>query len=136
MAAIACDVDSPIHGNLFGDQILVNGDRVGIVDWDDFCLGDPLYDLGRLVAHLIFMFRRGVARPARGASDIATLLEAYARESGQNLEWPRLRWQIAVALLMRAKISALRPLPEGWVEDVKAALAEASKVLKNRSDWL
>ncbi|WP_243147629.1 aminoglycoside phosphotransferase family protein [Scytonema sp. UIC 10036] len=42
--------NQPIHGNLHGDRILYSPDGIGVVDWDALSLGDPLYDVGRLLA--------------------------------------------------------------------------------------
>jgi len=47
-----------------------------------------------------------------------------------RLEPSRLQWHAATALLLRAKISALRPLPEGWTELVACSLLQARRVLE------
>lgn len=126
----------PIHGNLFADQILVDGDQVGIVDWDDLPLGDPLFDVGRLIAHLIFVSRQcGLVR-APLAGCVRLMLESYARESGKPLAVDRLSWQVCVALLMRAKISALRTLPPSWRDELAATVEEAATLLDHHSMWV
>lgn len=122
--------DGPMHGNLFGDQILVDSGRVGIVDWDDLATGDPLYDVGRLIAHLIYISRRAETR------GVNVLLNAYAGATNRTVDVSRLRWHIAVALLMRAKISALRMLPAGWMEDIAMAIAETDRILAGKGEWL
>lgn len=126
----------PIHGNLFGDQILVESGRIGIVDWDDLCLGDPYYDVGRLIAHLIFVARQQGVEPARRAHLIAAMVDAYGRDTGRQVDWVRLRWQIAVALVLRAKISALRPLSTAWIDELDQSTIEASRILDGHSAWL
>ena len=136
MSGVTFDQRTPVHGNLFGDQILIEGNEVAIVDWDDMALGDPMYDLGRLIAHIVFV---SSAHPEARTALIAateTLLDGYRRESGMALDRDRLRWQVAVALLMRAKISALRILSPRWIADIQDALSEASVVLDGRSLWL
>ena len=136
MIRLTFDRQTPVHGNLFGDQILINGTQVAIVDWDDLALGDPLFDVGRLIAHIAFA--SGAHPEARAAliAAAATLLDAYIHEANTALDMDRLRWQVAVALLMRAKISALRILSPTWIADIQGALAEASLVLDGRSAWL
>lgn len=121
--------DVPVHGNLFGDQILMDGCRVGIVDWDDLAVGDPLYDLGRLVAHVLFVSRREAADGARWAPCIDALLESYQQAVGTEVDGERLRWHVATALLMRAKISALRVLDEDWVSACRQSVDEARRIL-------
>jgi len=133
---LAFDSAAPVHGNLFGDQILVDDGHIGIVDWDDLALGDPLHDVGRLIAHMRHEHAAARAAPEVGCASIAGLLRGYARASGHGIDASRLRWQVAVALLMRAKISALRALPEGWIAQIVRALDEARAVLADRSPWL
>ena len=129
------DAAAPIHGNLFGDQILIDADgRVGIVDWDDLCQGDPLYDVGRLIAHVLFVSLCD-GRPATDVTRcLDELLAAHPSTRRPEPIWPRLCWQVAVALIMRAKISALRPLPDGWVGSTCAAIEEAGRVLDGTSE--
>lgn len=129
------DTDVPIHGNLFGDQILVAQDQIGIVDWDDLCTGDPLFDLGRLIAHTIYGSRLGQVH-LRTARCVDALLRGYAEALGRKPDLHRLRWHIAMALLMRAKISALRPLAEAWIEDIWFAITQARGMLQHTSEWM
>lgn len=124
----------PIHGNLFGDQILIDGGRVAIVDWDDLCAGDPLYDLGRLIAHMIYA---GLAEGTSSstAEKIAVVIAAYQSHSATTIDTIRLRWHTAAALLMRTKISGLRRLSKGWRTTTKAALGEADSILSGARTW-
>ncbi|RMH01254.1 MAG: hypothetical protein D6702_11910 [Planctomycetota bacterium] len=117
---------APIHANLFGDQILAGAAGIGIVDWDDLCLGDPAFDVGRTAAHFLFAVSgRGPAERER----LAAFLAGHAERAGESPPEPRLAWHIAAALLLRAKISALRPLAPGWPEQVERSLAMAHAVL-------
>lgn len=133
---LSFDDPAPIHGNLFGDQILIDVDQVGIVDWDDLGIGDPLYDVGRLFAHVIYLARRETLLERRVADHLGAMMDAYVEETGRAVAWDRLRWHVAVALLMRAKISALRMLPTGWMDDIAMAITEADRVLTGKSQWL
>jgi hypothetical protein len=135
-ATLAFETQATVHGNLFGDQILVDAQHIGIVDWDDLALGDGLYDIGRLIAHLMHVHATGAIVPSVTARAVGELLHHYQRTSGTPIDSARLRWQIAVALLMRAKISALRTLPEGWIEQTVHAVAQARAVLGGGGPWL
>ncbi len=122
---------TPIHGNLFGDQILIGPDRqIGIVDWDDLRMGDPLHDVGRLIAHVIFVSRQVGGEPGDLAASMQAFLQAYEEATGQALARERLRWHVAVSLLERAKISALRPLSASWIDEVKNSVIDANGVLE------
>ena len=124
-AALAFPSDRLIHGNMFGEQVLVASDlSIGIVDWDDLRRGDPMFDLGRLIADVLF-----VREPA-GEHDAAcaALVSGY-ESAGGVVEASRLRWHVATALLLRAKISALRTLKDGWIAAVVRAVARAREIL-------
>jgi len=126
----------PLHGNLFGDQLLVATNQLGLVDWDDLSFGDPMFDLGRLLAHLRFL---AIRRPQIGVTvlgGLAKLLAAYRSRRDAEIEWRRLEWNTQVALLMRAKISGLRPLPTTWKEDLTDTLTLVHHSLKSGLDWV
>ncbi len=127
---------SIIHGNLFGDQILVHSNQVGMVDWDDLCEGDPFYDLGRLIAHFILLTQQEHLEQAKVVRCVSSLIDGYAKVAEKPITWNRLLWQTAVALLMRAKISALRTLHPSWIGDIPWAIGEAGLILDGRSSWL
>lgn len=129
------DEAAPIHGNLFCDQILVHPDHIGIVDWDDLCQGDPLYDVGRLIAHILYLSLQGQVDRGRAVAIVDLLLRGYGQGSQRRIPWSRLRLQVVMALLLRAKISALRTLPAGWMADVASAVNEARQILNGRCCW-
>ncbi|NQU50538.1 MAG: phosphotransferase [Planctomycetes bacterium] len=119
----------PIHANLFGDQILIDKKDVGIVDWDDLSKGDPCFDLGRLIAHYLYVVHCVNDRPLQDDGFIRNLLDGYNAKAKRNADIKRLTWHIACALPMRAKISALRMLPPGWVGQIDRACQLAEHVL-------
>lgn len=45
---------SPIHGDLRWDQFHVHDEQLNLLDWEDFCLGDPARDLGTLAGEWIY----------------------------------------------------------------------------------
>ncbi len=132
-------LDAPIHGNLFGDQILYGREGIGVVDWDALALGDPLYDVGRLLAHLLYVAGRqtlNATAPSAATRCSDSLLSAYESESGQPVDWPRLTWHVATQLLLRGKISSLRQLPERWQRHLVFAVTEAARVFDGQSPFL
>jgi len=121
----------PIHGNFFGDQVLVQEargaapPRVGIVDWDDLTLGDGEFDVGRMIAHIRYVHWQ---ENRTGSKLLEEALLAGYRAGGGRLDARRLDWYVAVCLLMRAKISGLRKLAPGWHELAKRTLDESARV--------
>lgn len=123
-----------IHGNLFGDQILYSGRspegrRVGIVDWDAWSCGDAHFDLGRFIAHFLYVVRLRGLPEADASACVRAMLRAYEDAGGVEIDRPTLDWHLAAALLLRAKISSLRPLRRGWPGHFELMAAEAERVL-------
>jgi hypothetical protein len=125
-----------IHGNLFGDQILYRPNGIGIVDWDALSIGDPLYDLGRLIAHLIYIAGREKISPPAVNACVEALLRAYEQETNRLIDHSCLVWHIATQLLLRGKISSLRKLVEGWQADLDFVVNESERVLDGQSLYL
>jgi aminoglycoside phosphotransferase (APT) family kinase protein len=123
---------APIHGNLFGDQILyedaAKAMRVGIVDWDAWALGDRHFDLGRLIAHFLYIARTEGLPETAVAACIQALLESYQAGAGA-VDSRMLEWHVATTLLARAKISSVRKLRPGWPRHVELTLAAAERIL-------
>lgn len=42
-----------IHRDFYGDQVVVDGGRLYLVDFDLYCMGDPALDAGNFLGHLI-----------------------------------------------------------------------------------
>jgi len=126
----------PIHGNLFGDQILYGQENIGIVDWDVFCYGDPLYDIGRLIAHLLFLGGTEGLASSEVNSCTEALLQGYRDkvEEPVNRQW--LSWHVAAQLLMRGKISSLRKLPENWIRQMTFVVKEAERLVHGCSRYM
>lgn len=133
---LAFKQDVPIHGNLFGDQLIYSPAGLGLVDWDNLALGDPLYDVGRLLAHLIYVAGCQNLAPAAVNPCAEALLQAYEAESQQAVDRYVLAWQIATQLLLRGKISSLRQLSEGWPSHLAFVVAEAGRTLAGQNQYL
>jgi len=117
------------------DQILASPDGMGLVDWDTLALGDPLYDVGRLLAHLLYLAGREAMAPDTVRACAEALVAAYEAATGQTVHRHRLAWHVASQLLLRGKIAALRPLPEGWQAALAFVVAEAVAVLDGQSRY-
>jgi aminoglycoside phosphotransferase (APT) family kinase protein len=84
-----------VHGDPALDQVLLDGERVAVVDFDDAGIGDPYADLGAMVASL------GVdASRLEGAA--AAYLDGYREAAGRPLDERRLR-----AHVLRARLATL-----------------------------
>ncbi len=140
LTAIAQDIsfpsNYPIHANLFGDQILYRAHQIGIVDWDTLSLGDPHYDIGRLIAHFTYVAGREQLPAKAVRTCIAALLQGYESNVPWSLNPTCLAWHIAAQILLRGKISSLRKLPPGWQNHLKFVVAEAEWLLAGCSEYV
>jgi hypothetical protein len=66
-----------IHGDFHGDNVLVEGDRVGLVDLDDCARGDPAEDLGSMWAQLTWLSTKGIRRPPPLERGRQAVLDGY-----------------------------------------------------------
>ncbi len=86
VAARLCD-EGPatkcIHGDLYDKQMLIDSDRVGLIDLDGVALGDPRIDLGLLLGHLDRDVLMGRLPALRVAEVEAALLDSYQQARGQ-----------------------------------------------------
>jgi aminoglycoside phosphotransferase (APT) family kinase protein len=49
-AAQPPDPGVPTHGTFHPEQVLIDGERVGLIDFDDFCIAEPAMDVGLFCA--------------------------------------------------------------------------------------
>jgi tRNA A-37 threonylcarbamoyl transferase component Bud32 len=72
----------PVHGDLHAKQVLLAGDAVAVLDLDLTVRGDPLLDVGSLIAYLQRDVLWGQLASARAETFREILLEGYAYEAG------------------------------------------------------
>ena len=108
-----------IHRDFYADQVLVEGDRLWLVDLDLCCQGDPALDIGNFIAHITEQSLRQLADPAAMVAQEAALRDAFI-ETRAGEQADRLRWTIelyTVLTLVRhihisTRIAARRPYTE------------------------
>ena len=102
-------VSTLVHGDFKLDNVLVDPETCGVtcvLDWEMATLGDPLADLGFLLAFwpdspaaaAVFDELLGDVTLAEGFPDRAGLVEIYAELTEQKLTPDDLRWYHVLAL--------------------------------------
>jgi aminoglycoside phosphotransferase (APT) family kinase protein len=95
------------HGDFTYTQLIFDGPRSGLVDFDTFCQAEPAFDLGRFLAYLRFAETkaRGVAGVER-VELIERLAQrfttAYTRAGGQEAALARVDAYEALSLIRQA----------------------------------
>ena len=75
----------PIHRDFYPAHVLIDGERLWLIDLDLYCAGDPGLDVGNFLAHMI---EERVRRDgyAEGRSDAEAVLESrYAQLAGRRM---------------------------------------------------
>lgn len=67
----------PIHRDFYPDQILVDRDRLWLVDLDLLCQGDPALDIGNFIAHTTEQSLRQIGDPSAMDEQEAVLRETF-----------------------------------------------------------
>jgi len=79
-----------VHGDFRLGNLIVGADGLrAVLDWELAHIGDPAEDLGWVCVRA---WRFGADKPVAGVGDYATLLDAYAAESGRRISEHDLRW--------------------------------------------
>src|SRR5205807_8543690 len=115
-----------VHGDLHRGQVLVDGGRIGLVDFERAHTGPVGFDLGNWLASCRYEQLEGHAGPGATLED--ALLDAYARSASWAPARDALVWWAALALFHMA-IKPVRSL------DADAS-AKVQRLLQAVGDWL
>ncbi len=121
---------SPLHGDFYADQVLVDGDAAAIIDLDRAARGDAASDLGLFLAHLTRDVLRGriSTEAAQAARD--RFLEGYGEAAPLP---PPVRLDLyAAAGLFGLSMEPFRLREPDWPERIEAILSAASAILDGR----
>jgi aminoglycoside phosphotransferase (APT) family kinase protein len=72
-----------IHRDFYHDQVLVNGHRIFLLDFDLYCMGDPSLDIGNFVGHLQEFSLRKFGNPNWLSKQEHALIERFLELSGE-----------------------------------------------------
>lgn len=124
----------PVHGDFHCNQVLVEADRVAVIDFDLFGRGDPLHDVARFLSR----FRahaHGKLEESLIAHCQASFLSTYRILVPWRIDRRRLGWLMAVLLVNRQVLKAVKRLTGSSVRPVEELLEEAAR-LANGQDLL
>ncbi|RKT46151.1 aminoglycoside phosphotransferase family protein [Thiocapsa rosea] len=120
-----------IHGDFSADQILLDADRVAIIDYDQAGSGDPAADLGSFIARLEDDCLAGRLASARAEEIAADLIEGYCRE-GRCARPVRTDLYVAAGLLRLAP-EAFRRRECNWPERIEQTLLRVEHLLRGQT---
>lgn len=117
----------PVHGDFHCNQVLVQEERVAVIDFDLFGMGDPLLDVGRFLSR----FRAHVHGKLSDEEAIEAqhaFLSAYEILVPWRVDRRRLGWILAALLVNRQALKSVKKLSAGGSEPVAMLLATAENM--------
>ncbi len=122
-------MSATVHADFHHSNVLVDGDRITIIDLDEMAFGDPMLDVGRFLASLRVPARRAFGDVTALNDAGETFLTEYMARAGDRADAGRARMFEAVALLTAAG-SSFRIQRPGWPEEVELLVGEAEQALE------
>ena len=74
-----------IHRDFYADQVVVDGERLHLIDFDLYCLGDPALDIGNFLGHLAEQSVRTYGDPDALADVECALEERFVELAGERV---------------------------------------------------
>jgi hypothetical protein len=96
-----------VHRDFYGEQVLVDGDRLWLIDFDLYCLGDPALDAGNFIGHITEQALREHGDAAALADREAALEERFAALAGDEVR-ARVRAYVTLTLARHVCLSLER----------------------------
>lgn len=125
LPALAQQAPATLHGDLHPRNILVDGDRLTLIDLDGLQCGPAALELGAWIADAIYRALLDGAAPDRDRRHWQALLAGYA-EAGGTLPSPRtLAWATAWNLLTQRAYRCVVNLKPGRFAIAPALLQQA-----------
>lgn len=98
----------PVHRDFYADQILVDGERLRLLDLDLYCEGDPGLDVGNFTAHMTEYALRELHSPDALKDREEALVKRFVELSGEEVR-PAVRVYETLTLARHIHISARIP---------------------------
>jgi hypothetical protein len=73
-----------IHRDFYADQVIVDGDRLYLIDFDVYCLGSPALDIGNFLGHITEQSLRTLGSPDALADVEHALEERFVELAGET----------------------------------------------------
>jgi aminoglycoside phosphotransferase (APT) family kinase protein len=102
-----------IHRDFYADQVIVDGPRLSLIDFDLYCAGDPGLDAGNFLGHITEQSLRTRGDPAALADREEALEERFVELSGEGTR-PAVRAYAALTLARHVYLSTRLPDRRPW----------------------
>lgn len=133
LAACPADIAQPVpvHGDFHCNQVLADGERIAILDFDLFGHGDPLHDVARFLSRF-----ETYAQDLLAAEDVRAAQEAFLWSYSILVPWKvdrrRLGWWKAALLVNRQVLKGVKKLSDAGPDRVSVLLGTARAAAEGR----
>jgi aminoglycoside phosphotransferase (APT) family kinase protein len=97
-----------VHRDFYADQVLVSGQRLVLLDFDLYCVGDPALDVGNFLGHMTEQSLRSFGDPSALAYREQAMEERFVELSGEGTRHA-VRVYAALTLARHIHLSTLLP---------------------------
>ena len=120
------------HGDYTHDQILFDGDSVGLLDFDGICQAEPALDLGQFCAYLRLACAKAERTDGTGRTNLGDeLSERFVRTYVQEAGLPQAKtWQLRGRIGAYEALRLVRICLHSWQQLKPTRLSVALSVLK------
>lgn len=101
---------TPIHRDLKMSNFLISAEHAALIDMDSLCLGDPLTDIGSLIANFHLNGIRAGSDRGRIRTIVDVLCSAYAEAVPLAVSRPRIHWFTATSFIHEITRRSIRQL--------------------------
>lgn len=123
-----------IHRDFYADQVIVDGERLYLVDFDLYCEGDPGLDIGNFLAHVTEQSLRTFGDPEALVDVEKAMEERFIELSGEAVR-PGVRAYATLTLVRHVYLSTLKPERRPFTKRI-LELCEERLGLQNTRDEL
>ena len=124
---------TPIHRDLKMRNFLIDVKHIALIDMDCVCLGNPLSDLGSLIANFYLNGIRAGCHHYRIREAVEVFCRAYARNVPWSLSWSQLDWYTAAAFIHEVTRRSIRQLDGERVKHISEYLDLCESLVSGQS---
>jgi aminoglycoside phosphotransferase len=122
-----------LHGDLHRGNVLVDGERVSLIDLDDLGCGPALLELGAWISDAMYFALLNATSPTADSILWQTLLESYEAAGGKRPPPEALAWAVAWNLVCQRASRCVLALKPGRFAIVPGLIELAAKIAAARS---
>jgi thiamine kinase-like enzyme len=109
---------TPIHRDLKMRNFLIDGKRIGLIDMDCVCIGDPLSDVGSLIANFYMNGIRAGCHPGSIREGVEVFCRAYTKSVPWTVSRPQVNWYTAAAFIHEITRRSIRQMDTERVKHI------------------